>query len=208
MGKFTDWISDKTTKQAGIETSGETPLKLSDTVWLDLIGYTIARNLDSTRDHIDYNYDDGTVDFDDNGADTTDNRDAITINYQINHDTDRETVAVVGRPHFHWLQTLDLTPAWVWQWRVLENGKSISAWSAKTEVTSKVYPWVAGGLVQITSLGDIPIEGVSISSIIQVRLWRDGNSANDTYGVTDVQVLSSDTHVPLKYLGSKTEFVQ
>ena len=190
-----------------IVTTGEVPLTLDDTVWVDLFGYTVARNLDNTRGHVDFNFNEATTDFDAN-ADITNNRDSVTINYQLNHFVDRETANVKARPHFHWFQENSGVVRWVSQYRILENGKEAGAWSTQAVTDTTLYAYVSGKLVQITSLPDVPIKDVSISSIIQVRLWRDGTNVGDTYGSTKAKILSMDAHVPQKYLGSKDEFVQ
>jgi len=190
-----------------IVSSGEPPLLMEDYVWDDIMGYILGRNFDSTRGHIDYNFDEGTVDFDDS-ATITNNNDALIVEYQLPHAAFRGTGAVL-RPHVHWLQENSGSPYQKVQWRILNNGGAPTSWTDMDPANFvKLATYVSGTLCQITSFESIDISSCGLSCVVQIRIWRDGQNVLDTYGSTKVKMAFMDAHYPRAYLGSKDEFVQ
>lgn len=191
----------------GIVTGGKTPLVMKDTVYVDITGIVLARTLDTARGHIDWNYDEGTADFDDS-ADTTNSNDALFVNFQLLHEVDRD-VNTLLLPHIHFKQENRGNPYWYVEWRKMYRDKAPTPWTAMNSAKFiQRNPYIEAGQETIISFEGIDISDMALSGIIQLKLWRDGGNANDTYGATKAGVLYIDAHAPKKYLGSQDEFVQ
>jgi len=204
--KFTDWVKDKVLYQKGIVATGETPLTMEDKVYIDITGFAIAYKIDTTRGKLDWNYDEGGIEFN-SGADITNNHDALFINFQLLHEVDRDTNTFL-LPHIHYKQEESNSPAWYVEWRKLYRDKAPTAWTAM-DPTKFVQrnAYVVAGQETIISFEPIDISDMALSGIIQVKIWRDSANANDTATINPV-ALYPDSHAPKKYLGSKEEFVQ
>jgi len=191
-----------------IVTDGETPMLMEDYVWNDILGYALARGLDSASGHIDYNYSDGTVDFD-NSANPASDNDSFIVNYQLPHDCYRGAGAMI-RPHVHWWQTSAGIPYWKVQYRILGNGDAVTpTWTDMTTANFTVaFPYTSGTISQIIGFEPIDISSCGLSCVIQVKVWRDGQNVLDTFGTGDVQTSFLDAHYPVAYAGSKDEYVQ
>lgn len=208
-------MANKTLKEAlqdgvnvdGMVTTGVTPIYMNDYVWDDILGYSLARSLDASRGHIDYNFDEGTTDFDDS-ATITNTNDALIINYQLPHSCYRGTGAVL-KPHVHWLQENSGSPYQKVEYRICSLGSAPTTWTAMDASNfTKAFTYVSGVLTQLTSFEDIDISSCGLSCVVQLRIWRDGQNVLDTYGTGKVKMLFMDAHFPKAYLGSKDEFVQ
>jgi len=210
MMKFTDYIKTQVFEFLGLQTSGTTPLVMVDTVYDDILAYHLGSRFDSSRGKIDNNIEEGGLDFN-TGADETDYLDALTSNYQLPHKAHRGTGAYVY-PHIHWLQanSTDISD-WKVQYRIL-NGGLIGSWITQDKgnyIGDRITHPTGGTIVQITSFAPIDIDGLALSSIVQVRLWRDTESGTSTDNITgNVTVVFVDSHVPIKYQGSQDEITQ
>ena len=209
MIKFTNMIKTQIFEFLGLETTGVTPLIMKNTVYDDILAYHLGSRFDSTRGKIDNNIEQGGLDFN-TGADVTNFLDALTSNYQLPHKASRDAGAYIY-PHVHWLQKDVNLADWKVEYRIL-NGGVIGAWVEQDKANylgeRKTYPGT-GDFVQITSFAPIDISGLDLSSIVQVRVWRDTVSVGHTDTIVgNVTVVFVDSHVPIKYQGSQDELVQ
>lgn len=208
MIKFTEYIKTQIFEFLGLETSGTTPLVMKDTVYDDILAYNLGSRFDSVAGKIDNNLEEGGLDFN-TGANLATYVDALTSNYQLPHKTSRD-VGSYFYPHIHWLQNSTDTADWKVDYRVL-NGGEIGSWITqdKANYIGDRLTYISGTQVQITSFAPIDLSTLAISSIIQVRLWRDDSSVGNTDTIVgNVTVVFVDSHVPMKYMGSQGEIVQ
>jgi len=209
MRTITDWVSNNTLNTVAVHTTGETPMLIGDVVFEDVSGYNLGSRFDSVSGKIDNNFAEGGLNFN-TGANLSSNTDALITNYQLPHKTYRGEGAFIY-PHIHWIQTDTNLSDWKVEYRVL-NGGVIGGWIEQDKADylgiRKTYPG-SGDFVQITSFAPISIAGLDLSSIIQIRMWRDTTSVGNTDTISgDVCLVYTDAHVPLTYLGSQEELTQ
>ena len=182
---------------------GSPRLKGDATVYEDIIGDVMSRNLTSTRDRIDYDFAENMIIFQNNG-DITDKDDRLQFNVQIPHQ------AVVGSAaymlwHIHWFQEDTVQRELTFKYRLQNNGSAkTTAWSTiqlKTHDTEDLFTYSSGTLNQITTFkSEIDITGADISSTLQVQVCReDSNSGN-------LNVTFLDAHIAIDSDGSKEEW--
>jgi hypothetical protein len=171
-----------------------------DDIKFPFIGST---TLYSTAGRIDYNYDENTVDFQDNSnAD-----DRLFMVMQMNHDWAENTNIY---PHIHWIQNQSGVPAWRIDYRVYPNGGQVPAWTIGVAYTTpNVFTFSSGTIMQITPfpiISGIPtLSGFGVSWFMDVRIWRD--SASDTY-VGDAAAKEFDIHYIRNDFGSRQQYIK
>ena len=192
-------------KTTNITFTDEDPIKLNDTVWRDIYGRVISKNLDVAVGHWDWK--DGYFRAD-NTANVTNDNHALYVLTQLNHDVDYRTGSYTSL-HIHWLQEQDpasYNPVWKLQYKVIPTGGAVpTTWTDCAVLTQNVFTYAnAGSQDQITAFEHIDISGLEVSSRILFKLWRDGANANDTYQQY-LYCSDFDIHVPIYTIGSKTE---
>ena len=108
------------------------------------------------------------------------------------------------KPHVHWIQTSADEAVWKMDYRWYKNGDAPSgSWTTLT-CDSPVFPYTSGSLLQICSFPEIDGSAVdTVSSIIDVRLYRDDNVVSG-----DVLLKEFDIHYQIDQLGSRQEFIK
>lgn len=116
-------------------------------------------------------------------------------------------------PHVHWQKTTSAAGNVLWQleYEVVNNG-GIAAMDYGTvlssaEIVSGLSDDNTANQILITSLGDLDMDGMKISSIIFWKLSRVGGHATDTYGA-DARLIELDFHYIVDTRGSVQEFVK
>lgn len=108
-------------------------------------------------------------------------------------------------PHVHW-GPIDSIAGNV-EWEMEYSWANIGAVFGATATITVVDPIAAQNTHQIASFSAIDGTGMTISSILQIRLYRDGTAGNvhDTYG-NSAALLEFDIHYQKNTFGSVTEF--
>lgn len=179
------------------------------TQWDDLRFPLQGQRLDVSAGRIDYNYDECTVDFQDN---TRYPNEVICFAAQMPHAKKMDSNAYV---HLHWLQNQNATPNWLIETWWYNNGdevssptKTLSMWSSN-ELT-----YSSGTLAQITVFPVAsPPANEMVSSILKIRLFRDTANASTLFTGADpyigtVQADELDIHYEINTFGSKLQYMK
>lgn len=191
--------SQATGDKTEVELDGTTVFKGASTVWDDLVGSLIGRQLSSVAGKVDYNWDENTITMQPGGVITTIN-DLIIFNYQYPH------AAITDgsmRLHIHWEQPNSNQVEWTVDYRIQSNGSAkTTSWTRVTanSTDDSAFPYVSGTLNQITSLAVIDLTGASLSATVQFRVARTDVTA------TDIEAVFIDAHIERDTVGSRTEF--
>lgn len=173
----------------------------------DLREQMIGQNIDVSTGRIDYNYTEVAVGFADNARYPNE---VVCLNFQLPHGWVEETELDC---HLHWLQNQNAVPNWLAQYRVIPVGGAPGAWSALTPTTvaNTVFAYGSGTLHQITEFFDIDMTGCQVSSIVQVKIWRDTANASGAFAGADAYTgealaLYCDCHILKDSIGSIGEY--
>ena len=194
-----------------IEADG-TQISIGDaTCWDDIRFPAITANLYVTAGFVDYNYDQGTVDF------STSSRypqEGLLIVAQMPHARKADSNIY---PHIHWHQTSNGFPNLCYTYRWFNNGDDIPAFSSPIALSASNNVYTYSGetaLAQITSI-PLPTSGVgkALSSFLCFKLFRDNANTSglfagvDTY-TGDFMLKEYDIHIEVDMNGSRQEFVK
>ena len=130
-----------------------------------------------------------------------DTGEVLYMSDQLPHSADLGPGAV-GHPHLHVVQAADQQAVFKFKYRITGNGSAVPAFATLTS-TGYIYTYVSGSLLQILEFPAIDLSQVSLSSIIDVQLWRD-----DSAYTGDILVKACDIHIPINSLGSGQEFIK
>jgi hypothetical protein len=107
-------------------------------------------------------------------------------------------------PHIHWHQASSSTPVFKIDYRWVEPGAAVGSWTTGYIMSTKVYTYTSGTIGQISdNATGISGTGKTISSILQVKLYRDDNAYTG-----DVLVTSFDIHIEIDGFGSESQFTK
>jgi hypothetical protein len=105
-------------------------------------------------------------------------------------------------PHVHWHQSSADLPVWKLDYRWIALGEAVGSWTTGYTMNYQVFEYTSGTLSQIsTNLVGIDGTGKGISSILQIKLYRDDNVL-----AGDALAVSFDLHHEIDSMGSETEF--
>jgi len=185
-----------------VNSAGHLSLTGDATCWDDLREPLNGENLFTNPGKADYDWAELAVTFDPSGNIATDG-DIVTQTYQLPHAC---KVGSTLKLHIHWWQTDATTRQFTWQYR-LQNQRAAktTAWSASINVdtnTNNAEPYVSGTLNQITKLGDIDTTGLSLSSMVQIKLTRTDAVAGK------LSATYLDLHYEIDSLGSNAEYTK
>ena len=191
-----------------VEADGTYILIGDATTWRDELGPLLGQRLESPASDIIQNLAESTVTFKSSARYPTD---YVSYSLQINHDWDWSDVEL----HIHWFQTTAANVNWLAEYRWQVNGQAkVTAWT-QLPLTSMIFTWTAGTLVQIND-GSATISApanVNVSDFLQVRIYRDYTNVStlfasaETSGL-DVDAISADMHRKSNMLGSHEEYVK
>lgn len=185
-----------------VNSTGTVSLTGDATTWEDLREPLNGDNLYSAPGKADYDWAELAVTFDPSGDIATDG-DLVTQVYQLPHAC---KLGSTLKLHIHWWQTDSTTRQFTWQYRLQNQGaEKTTAWSSPIAVdtnTNNAIAYTSGSLNQITRLGDIDTTGLSLSSMVQIKLTRTDAVAG--------KLLATylDLHYEIDSLGSNTEFTK
>ena len=171
------------------------------TVWDDVVGSLIGKNLSDNTGSVDYNWVENTITFAPNG-DIDTSADLVNFNVQIPHGTKLNSIADL---HLHWEQIDDVPREFTVRHRIQNNGQAKTiAWteSIVSTATDAKFAYSTGILNQISDLVDIDLNGIGISSVIQFQVTRTDAIAGD------IEVTFMDVHVEKDTIGSRLEYVK
>lgn len=193
-----------------IETAGNIKLNGDATQWDDLRFPLVGQRLDVAAGRIDYNYDDCTVDFQDNALYAGD---PVCFIAQMSHSKELGSAIEL---HLHWFQNQNQTPNWLLAYRWVNMGESAIAVGSEILLkwTSNAITYTSGTISQLTEFGNITKPTTdTISSILQIRLFRDSNNASTLFAgadpyTGDAQAIEFDIHYIKDGFGSNQEYVK
>jgi hypothetical protein len=172
------------------------------TVWEDLSGPLNGKNLYDTPGKVDYDFDEGCVVFQPSGSLAVVG-DVAVVTFQVKHAAKADAPLHL---HIHWEQPSSGRRTFQWTYRVQSNGAAKSTgWATAIDVHSDLasaFPYVSGTLNQITALGDVPLVGVGISGLVQVKITRTDATSGD------INATYIDAHYQIDTLGSREEYVK
>ena len=174
--------------------------------WRDELGELLLKAKNGTR--ITNDLTEGTVVFSDTCVIADD---WVIMNVQLNHDKDLQSEL---HPHLHFIQTSSGIPNWLLHHRWQTNGLVKTTGWTYGEWTNLAFEYDSGNLNQIIEFPPItPPSGVSISDIVQFKLYRDTDNDSTLFDgldpiVGDVSAYMFDIHFQIDSLGSDEEYVK
>lgn len=185
-----------------IEADGSLVAKGDATMFDDLVGSLIGRQLSSAAGKVDYNWSENSITMQSGGSITTIN-DLLIFNYQYPH-----ACIITGCMclHIHWEQVNTNKIEWTIDYRIQSNNAvKTTSWTRLTANSDDdsvfTYPG-SGTFNQIVELGHIDMTGAGISATVQFRIAR-----TDVTG-GNIEATFVDAHVERDALGSRTEYTK
>ena len=129
--------------------------------------------------------------------------DATEIVYLIAQFPHNKAENSVLRPHIHFIQSESNIPTFKMEYRWYNNGELVpSGWTTlSTDDGEAAFTYTSGDMLQIISFPTISENGESVSSIMDIKIYRDDNLVTG-----DVLTKEFDIHYIIDTMGSKTEF--
>lgn len=194
------------------EVQGDGSLRIygEGTGWDDIRFPLVGQRLDVSAGRIDYNYDDCSVDFQDNALYDDD---PVCFIAQMHH---KKLLGSAIELHLHWMQNQDEIPNWLIGYRWINIGEALPLVGAETLVawTDNIATYSAGNIQQLTEFGSItkPVAD-TLSSILHIRLFRDTDNDSLLFAGADpyvggAQAVEFDIHYQIDSLGSREEYVK
>ena len=177
-----------------------------DTNWDDLRFPLTGQQLTTPAGRVDFDFTNVGVDFNSNALYPSD---FVVIVAQMPHSKKFGTPV---KPHIHWMQDENKVPNMVLAHRWYKNGQLIpSAWKLSI-LESHVFSYVSGNLAQISAFPEIipPIDE-SVSSILEMKLYRDSNNSSTLFAGADpftngTVIKELDLHYQIGSVGSGEEY--
>lgn len=115
------------------------------------------------------------------------------------------------RPHIHWIQNQSAIPNWLMAYRVYNNNETPGTFT-EVALSSTVFTYTTGSIVQISSFPEIDMTGMSLSCFVDIKIWRDTTNASGVFAgadpvATGVLLKEYDIHYLVDSFGSPIEFV-
>lgn len=176
-----------------------------NSVWDDLVGSLIARNLSSVAGALNYNWDENSITMQPEGSIST-QADRLVFNYQKPHAMSNTAPNNTMNLHIHWEQPSADDREFTVQYRIQENGATKETeWTTivvTASSTNNAFTYTSGTLNQITRLVNIDLSTYALSSTVQFRLARTDSVAGD------IEATFIDAHIPYDQLGSRQEYIK
>jgi hypothetical protein len=193
-----------------IQKDGNVKLNGEASSWNDIKFPLQGQNLTTVAGRIDYNFDDCSVDFSDTARYP---QEPICFLAQMDHS---KLLGSMIELHLHWLQNSENTPNWVIGYRWINTGEA--GISVSNEVLlphiGNIITYTSGTISQLTEFGSI-VKTVpdTLSSILQIRLFRDSANATTEFDGADpyvgiAQALEFDIHYIKDGFGSNDEYIK
>jgi hypothetical protein len=105
-------------------------------------------------------------------------------------------------PHLHWSQNGGSAIGWSIDYKVYNNGATAPSAFTTLGLSSSIFNFTASPFIQITkSPTAIDMTGLTISAIIEIKLYRNDNTYNG-----DALAKQFDIHYEIDGLGSRQEY--
>lgn len=165
------------------------------TCWEDL-KVPLQQGKQGSSSKPDYNYTELTYDFPQN-----DSSEALYFNIQMPHGWLEGSDI---NPHVHWIQTQNLNVTWKIDYRWYNPNSAVPASWTTVTIDQLAFTYSSGSLHQISKPSSmISGTGKTLSSILQVKLYRDDNVYTG-----DALALEFDIHYEVDAVGSGQEFLK
>ena len=188
------------------------------TAWEDLSGALLAARLDTASGRLHYDYFNAGVKVDANARYP---EEPMVIAMQARHEMQYSSVevpVVIAKPHFHWLQQQAAIPNILLGYKITNYGSLTTFetdWSNYTFSIPSAHIWTysAGCLAQISRFPDIDLSAMTLSSSIDVVLFRDSANVSGLFAGADpvaaaVTIKYNDSHVKNDMIGSREEITK
>lgn len=103
-------------------------------------------------------------------------------------------------PHIHFIQSAATVPVFKLVYRWYDNGAAVPAFGSAISTTSLSFTYTSGSILQRAVFPAIPVGAVHMSSILDIKLYRDDNAVTG-----DVLVKEFDIHYQSDTIGSSLE---
>jgi hypothetical protein len=175
----------------------------SGVAWDDLRFPVVGVAFYSAAGRVDYNYDENTLDFQDNAT----SADKAHIVAQMQHSYKSNSSV---HPHIHWIQNQSGYPDWHLRYRHYGNGDLVpTGWyDVSISASAHIYTYVSGNLLQISEfpvISGVDLSGYGVSWILDGQIYR--NSAGDSY-TGDASLKEFDLHYQIDTRGSRQEYIK
>ena len=165
-----------------IATDGTVTFEGTAAGYEDISGYLNSASIASTPGKADYDETEDLIVMEPSGSINT-LADLVAVKFQLKHQHKTNTPMKL---HIHWRQPSSGAYQFTYKYRYANNGGETSlTWSDPVVVTAtganNAYIYVSGNLNQITMLGEIPTTGLTLSSIVQVKIARTDAVAGNIY---------------------------
>lgn len=187
--------------------SGGAVVRFEPAAWDDIRFPANGARLDTSSGRLDFNFDECGIDFQDNARFPNE---PICFIAQFSHSKKLDSIV---NPHIHWIQNQNVIPNWLLQYRWYRNGDEVPAYTT-AKFTTSIFNFVLNPILQITSFPDLtPPTGETVSSILDIRLFRDNNNdsglfaGSDTY-IGDALLKEFDIHFQKDTNGSTMVFMK
>ena len=170
--------------------------------WDDHRAPLVGKRIAVSAGRVDYNYTELTVDF---SATARYPNEPVGLVFQQGHN---KLLGSAVYPHLHWIQEEDHIPNWLMAFRWYKNGQLVPSTWTLAKYTDHEYTYASGALAQITNFPALsPPADETVSSILEVKLYRDSANASTKFAGADPYTLSAkakefDNHVRIDSLGS------
>lgn len=106
------------------------------------------------------------------------------------------------RPHVHFQQASSAVTTWALEYKWFNPGAAVPASFTTITASSGIFPYVSGNLHQISGFTEIDGTGMSLSSILLMKLYRTDSNPGD------VLSFELDIHYQTIAPGSLNEFTE
>jgi hypothetical protein len=170
-------------------------LRLSDTSWDDLkFPFTLTKQGNTGKP--DYDYTNNGLLFPQN--------DSGEITYAVGQMPHAWKEGTNISPHIHYIQDEAEVPTFKLDYKWYNNGDAVpGSYTTIATTGTPVFTYTSGSILQILSFPDIDGTGKTLSSILDIKVYRDDN---DVTG--DVLGKEFDIHYEIDSFGSNDEFVK
>jgi hypothetical protein len=108
----------------------------------------------------------------------------------------------------HWIQPETDVPNWLIEYRWLPVGEAIPATWSRLIIAQNYFTFSSSPIHQVSSFGElVPPDGVEEASLLQLRLYRDGNNSSGLFSgsdsaTNDTSMLAWGRHLIMSELGA------
>lgn len=106
-------------------------------------------------------------------------------------------------PHIHFIQTSSAVPVFKMVYRWYSNGDTVPSFESAISTSTLSFTYTSGSILQRAAFPEITAPPVTMSSILDIKVYRDDNVVTG-----DVLVKEFDIHYQSDTIGSSTESIK